>query len=212
MSRVDQRGISLIEIAIGLAIIGITMAWAVPSYSTWLQNMQIRNMADSIVGGLQQARSEAISRNSAVEFLLTAQNPSAANADLLLPALADDNGRNWMVRANLPPPGPPLYAYITGSIGDEGSRQATVQAGDINIANNLNAVTFDGFGRIRAANADANPPMVKICVGSSVMTPAQGARLLEIDISAGGQIKMCDPTVVVATDPRRCVTAAPRCA
>ena len=57
------RGISLIEILIGLAILGIGMAWGVPSYSVWMQNLQIRNMAESIVSGLQVARSEAIARN-----------------------------------------------------------------------------------------------------------------------------------------------------
>ena len=211
MGKHLQRGISLVEIMIGLAILGISMAWAIPSYSVWMQNMQIRNMAESIIGGLQHARSEAIGRNAAAEFLLTNQNPSDAIAQTLLPALAVDTGTNWMVRVVLPPPGPPQYAYVIGNIGAAGSAMATVQAGNINIGGGLNAVTFDNFGRVLAANADASLPIVKICVGSSALTPAQGARLLEVNISAGGQVKMCDPSVVDPTDPRRCLTPAPRC-
>ncbi len=209
-----QHGISIVEIAIGLAIVGISLAWAIPSYSVWIQNMQIRNMAESIVGGLQQARSDAIGRNGGggVEFLLTNGDASAANAQTLLPAFATNTGTNWMVRAALPPAGAQPYEYVTGHVGATGSANATVQAGNINIGGGLNAVTFDGFGRVVAANADTSLPISKICVRSSVLTPAQGARVLEINISAGGQVKMCDPSVTNLTDPRRCMTAAPRCA
>ena len=92
-----QYGVSLIEIMIGLAILGISMAWAMPSYSVWMQNTQIRNMAESIVQGLQQARSEAIKRNRYVEFVLTTQSPTSVIEDL--PALGAIGGTNWVVRA-----------------------------------------------------------------------------------------------------------------
>jgi type IV fimbrial biogenesis protein FimT len=212
-----ERGISLIEILIGLAVLGIGMAWGVPSYSVWMQNLQIRNMAESIVAGLQVARSEAISRNGSVEFVLMSADLIAANRNTALLTLGDDAGRNWMVRAVLPAGSPTTYAYVTGRDGAEGSRNATVQAGDANIGGNLYAVTFDNFGRQRFAangvvqNIDASNQIAKICVGSSQLSVANGARLLEINVSVSGQIKMCDPSVTSATDPRRCLTAAPRC-
>jgi type IV fimbrial biogenesis protein FimT len=217
LMRAQSRGISLIEILIGLAILGIGMAWAVPSYSVWMQNLQIRNMAESIVSGLQVARSEAISRNGPVEFVLMSANIVPANRDTDLLTLGDENGRNWMVRAVLPLGSPTNYAYITARDGAEGSSNATVQAGDANISGNLYAVTFDGFGRQRFSangvvqNVDASAQVAKICVGSSKLSTANGARQLEINVSVSGQIKMCDPSLTSATDPRRCLTAAPRC-
>ena len=207
------RGISMIEILIGLAILCIGIAWGVPSYGVWMQNLQIRNMAESIVSGLQVARSEAISRNGPVEFVLMNADVVAANRNTAVNTLGNDKGRNWMVRAVLPVG----YAYVTGRDSSEGSRNATLQAGDANFANNLYAVTFDSFGRQRSAgsgliqNIDASNQIAKICVGSSTLTAANGARLLEINVSVSGQIKMCDPSVASATDPRRCLTAAPRC-
>lgn len=206
------RGISLIEILIGLAILGIGMAWAVPSYSVWMQNLQIRNMAESIVSGLQVARSEALARNGFVEFVLMSANVGTANRDTALLTLGDDNGRNWMVRAVLPAGSPTNYDYVTARDSAEGSSHATVVA-----SGGLYAVTFDHFGRQRWAangliqNIDASNQITQICVGSSKLSAANGARLLEIDVSVGGQIKMCDPSVVSATDPRRCLSAAPRC-
>ena len=207
------RGVSLIEILIGLAILGIGIAWGVPSYGVWMQNLQIRNMAESIVSGLQVARSEAVSRNAAVEFVLTNADVVAANRNIAVNTLGNDKGLNWMVRAVLPVG----YAYVTGRDGNEGSRNAILQAGDAGFAGNLYAVTFDGFGRQRSnangiiENVDATGQIAKICIGSSKLTATNGARLLEIDVSVSGQIKMCDPSVADATDPRRCLTPAPRC-
>ncbi len=217
MRRNAQRGISLIEIAIGLAILGIGIAWAIPSYSVWTQNLQIRNMAESIVAGLKIARSEALARNSRAEFILTDQAPSNGIAQDALGTLVTAAGPNWMVRA-FNPPGGATYTYVTGSSGAEGSRNATMKSGNDNFAGGLAAVTFDRYGRLARdpngaiVNVDASLPMTKICVRSASLTAANGARILEINISAGGQVKMCDPSVAAASDPRRCVTALPRCA
>ncbi|MEO6024962.1 MAG: GspH/FimT family pseudopilin [Burkholderiales bacterium] len=212
-----QRGVSMIEIAIGLAIVGIGIAWAIPSYSVWMQNLQIRTMTESIVAGLQLARSEAISRNGRAEFILTNQDPSAAIAQTALDSLTDETGTSWMVRAFLPPGSATTYGYVTGRTGAEGSANATVLSGDAGFAGGLAAITFDGFGRLSRdgngvlMNADGSAPIAKLCVKSNKLDSAHGARNLEINIGASGLVKMCDPVVTDATDPRRCLTPAPRC-
>lgn len=213
MRRDNQWGISMIEILIGLAIVGIGMAWALPSYTNWMQNTQIRNMAESIIQGMQQARSEAIKRNAYVEFVLTDQNPTVANEDTV--GLGNVGGSNWVVRAIVDNTiDPTNYAFVTGSPSAAGSRNATVEARDPPRVTNLTTVTFNGLGRVAGApptsntNDDGTAFINKICVRSAVAT---GARMLEIDISAAGQVRMCDPTVVDATDTRRCVAPAPRC-
>ena len=212
MLRTTQRGISLIEIAIGLAIMGISVAWAIPSYSAWIQNSKIRNMAESLVNGLQLARSEAIGRNSQVQFILTDSDAGSVAEDTDLATLGNGTGTNWMVRAILPlAAGAPDYAYVTGSVGAEGSDSATVEAGDMAISGGVNAITFNGFGRLMTVNDDASNPIRKICVRSSRLSVANGARILEINIGIAGQVKMCDPSVSAVTYTRRCVSPAPRC-
>ncbi|MDX8385045.1 MAG: GspH/FimT family pseudopilin [Gallionella sp.] len=70
--RSSSNGFTLIELMVGLIVIAILMSLAVPSFSTWMQNSQIRNAAESVLNGLQRARAEAVSRNANVEFVLGA--------------------------------------------------------------------------------------------------------------------------------------------
>jgi type IV fimbrial biogenesis protein FimT len=205
-----QRGFSFIEIVIGLAILGIGIAWAVPNYSMWIQNTQIRTLAESVASGLQMARVEAVRRNGQVEFVLTTSDPTIASEDIDLSTLGSDTGANWIVRAILPGGGGATdYGFVTGSVGEAGSARAIVKAGDADIAGGRNAVTFDGLGRVLAANDDGSGPIIKICVRPA--NPTTGIRVLEIDIGNAGQVKMCDPSVVDINDPRRCLTAGLRC-
>ncbi len=67
-----QQGITLIEALISIIILAILLAIGVPSFTTWLQNSQIRTATESIVNGLQLARAEAVRRNEQVSFILGA--------------------------------------------------------------------------------------------------------------------------------------------
>jgi len=70
-ARSGRRGYSLIELLIGMAIVAFALAMAMPSFSVWSENQQIRNAAESIQNGLQYARTEALKRNTTVRFNLT---------------------------------------------------------------------------------------------------------------------------------------------
>ncbi|MBD1399405.1 GspH/FimT family pseudopilin [Pelobacter sp. M08fum] len=62
----NQRGFTLIEIIIAMAIFAILAAIAVPNFNVWRQNSQLRSDVRLILGALQQARVEAITRNQPV--------------------------------------------------------------------------------------------------------------------------------------------------
>ncbi len=64
-----QRGISLIEIMIAIAIVGIVIGLAISSLRGYSVNEAIRNVAEDMNGGIRQARMEAISRNTTVQFV-----------------------------------------------------------------------------------------------------------------------------------------------
>ena len=67
-------GMTLIEMLIGLAVLGLLLSLGVPSFMVWMQSQQVRNGADAVLNGMQLARAEAIRRNRPVEFALGTQS------------------------------------------------------------------------------------------------------------------------------------------
>jgi type IV fimbrial biogenesis protein FimT len=69
--RNNQRGVTIIELMVALAIAAILLMLAVPAFGSWVKNAQIRTTADAIQDGLQLARAEAVRLNTLVRFQLT---------------------------------------------------------------------------------------------------------------------------------------------
>ena len=63
-------GFTLVELMIGIAIAALLVVLAIPSYQVWVADAQIRNAAESIADGMRYAQSQAIARNSTIEFII----------------------------------------------------------------------------------------------------------------------------------------------
>lgn len=72
LTRGRQAGVTLVELMVVLAVLAIGATLAAPSFSRMIANYKVRSAADSILNGLNYARTEALRRNSAVIFALTA--------------------------------------------------------------------------------------------------------------------------------------------
>jgi type IV fimbrial biogenesis protein FimT len=179
----SARGFTLVELMIGIALMGILIAVGLPSFGTWLANLRVRNSAESIQNGLQLARGEAVRRNRMVQFVLTNTAPTQANVNVVV---EDVNGTNWMVRV-FESGGVYLASdFIQGRAGSEGSS-------DVTLASTLPSITFTGLGRLSIAG------VVQID-----LTNASTDRPLRLVVDTGGLIRMCDPKVSDPTDPRVC--------
>jgi type IV fimbrial biogenesis protein FimT len=176
-----QRGMTLIEVLIAMAILGVLVAMAMPVAGEWLLNAQIRTAAEGLQDGLQQARNEAVRRNTAVEFRLLAGTGWEVR-------LADTLAANRILGSRPSSEGAP-NAYLTSA-----------PAG-------ASIVTFDGMGRRLPANVDATPVLIGICADlqPSALAAAR-SRDLQLNISLSGQVRMCDPKVA-ASDLRFCSDA-----
>jgi prepilin-type N-terminal cleavage/methylation domain-containing protein len=177
MTRARIFGFTLIELMIALAIAALLAILAMPGYSLWIADGQIRNAAESIAGGMRYAQAEAIKESSQVEFVL---DPTTGTG-------------GWIARL-VAAPAPPLQV---GSFR-EGADRTTLTP----LPAGTTTVTFTGFGTIAPANADASAPLTRIQVTSS--TGAAGARNLEVLVgNSRTGIKICDPKWPAA-DPKGC--------
>lgn len=177
----SQTGVSLIEVMVVVAIIGITAAFAMPSYRTWIENTRIRGTAESIQNGLQKAKTEALRHNARVRFTL-------------------NNDASWAVACVTP----------VGDLDGDGFDDCPANiesapaepSGDIAINTNSGnmTVTFTSFGT-RDATLAANE-FAQITIDMTSMSAAD-SRDLAVNVGVGGNVKLCDPNVA-SPDPRAC--------
>lgn len=192
-----QRGVTLIELMVTLAIVAIVVFAVLPDIGSWMRNTQIRNAAESIEAGLQRARNEAVHRNRTVQFTLVSLTdpanidnscaPSSTAASWVI-SLADPTG-NCGAANNVTP-----FVVDSHAMAD-GSSTVSVSAVQADGATAASSVTFDGLGRIVSA-----APIASI----DVTHASAGTRPLRIVLTASGSIRTCDPNMGDATDPRHC--------
>lgn len=178
-----NRGFTLIELAIVVAIIAIVLTFGLPGFAEWSQNTQIRATAESIQSGLQTARYEAVRRNMRIEFRLSGN-------------IGDEGATGWSIWTVSP------SAQIQSKPDREGSYRIVVTTPNTNATERI---TFDGTGRTPAGvltNADGTAFLTTINITSAAVSSPRNLRLL---ISSGGMVQMCDPDPAIATgDPRKC--------
>ena len=171
-----QRGMTIVEIMISLAVLGILLMVALPNFAAWLQNLQLRAATEAGLNGLQIARAEAIRRNVLVQ-------------------LAVGPGTGWTVSEAA------SGAVIQSKVHAEGSANAVVAI----TPGGSTLVTFTPLGGV-GANSDASAAVTQLDftnpTGGSCQ-PTGPMRCLRLVVTGGGSVKMCDPALA-STDPRGC--------
>ncbi len=185
LSTSRQRGFTVIELMVGIVVLGLLLALGGPSFSQWLQNIRLRNMSEAVLNGIQLARAEAVRRNAPVRFQLV---DNLTNSCALSTA-----GPNWVVSMDSA-----AGACASTNMADNAaptaprmiqSRAASDGSSSVVVAADQSSVVFNGLGR----------PTSTITI--NVTNPSGGAcaasggpmRCLRVAVTAGGQIRMCDP-------------------
>ena len=170
LSISNQRGFTLIELIIAIAITALLVTLAVPSFNIMLANAQIRTATQALYDGLQLARVEAIRRNERVLF-------------------TNGVGSDWTVTIDAD------ATVVQTRTSSEGTRQATVAV----TPNGATQVTFDSLGRV-VANTDASASIttLDIDVPTSLIAAAD-SKEQRVTITTGGAVRTCDPNAVANT-------------
>lgn len=186
-----QRGFSFIELMITVIVLGVLATLAIPSMTQYMENSKIHATAEVFYSSIQQARTEAIRRNSPVELIFTNQAPTAANVET---TGVTANGPNWLVRAassvaDTPP------TFVSGKIGSEAG-------GTVVIGSNATSIQFNSAGALASPTTTA---VVNFSTSRANCETLGGtARCLRVTVSTGGQARLCDPVTTAANDTRKC--------
>lgn len=196
-----QRGFSLIELMIGLVILGILFKVGLPSFSLWMQNTQNRTAAESVLNGLQLARTEAVKHNTNVRFDLTNNSGTTDWTVGCVTPIADLDGDGQpdcpaVIQSRSGNSGTGFARAGVSTVTPFGAYTAAIAAGTSLPA----GVTFTGMGRTLSTNTGTDITRVDIT------NAAQSAALrMVITVGAGGTIRMCNPDLPLATSPQGCI-------
>jgi type IV fimbrial biogenesis protein FimT len=195
LTRIRTRGVTLIELAIAMTVMSIVLALSVPTLSTYLANQQIRTSAEKVLNALRQARHEAVKRNTTVQFSLVnslkGECVLASSGPHIVVSRTSPVGQCDIAASDSVEP-----RIIQAISGQEGSQGTSISAHDGD-GNARTTVTFNGLGLVVAADDSIRQ------IDLDLSTDA-ARRPLRVQILAGGDIRMCDPSVTASTDPRKC--------
>lgn len=189
----SRRGFSLIELIIGMAIFAVLLALAVPSFTIWMKSAKVRTTTESLQNGLQIARAEAVRRNTIVRFQLV---------DVLDNTCAlSTSGPHWVVSRD------DAAAKCGTAVSDTAAPRIIqtrdgAEGGDSNttLLSDESSYLFNGMGRLTSAPSQIN---VSVTLGGTCIAAGGQIRCLRITVSAGGEIRMCDPALPT-TDAQGC--------
>jgi len=192
--------VSLIELMIGLAIMALLIMIGLPNMSTWLSNAQIRTAGETMLAGLTLARTEAVRRNQIVRFQMVDNLSSGCAISI--------SGADWVVSmddttgaCDAAPSDVAVPRVVQKRSGSEGTTRAVLAA------TTAGTVHFNGLGRVTSPGGAANMTQLAISNpsgGTCEHVDGGNMRCLRINISVGGEARMCDPAVTDASDPRKC--------
>lgn len=183
-----QRGVTLIELMIGLVIVAVLLATGVPAFSAWMQNTQIRNAAEIIKSGLITAQTEAMRRNTLVRFQLTSSIDASCALSTSSPNFvinlgnATSNDPSSACAAPSETTAPFIIKEHAASNGMRNVVLATAQS----------TLVFNSYGKVVSGGPAVidvtNPTGGNCALNSGPMT------CLRVLVSASGQIRMCNPS------------------
>ncbi len=202
-ARPRMRGMTLIELMIGLTIVAIVLMLGMPSMVVWMNNSRIRTAADSLHNSMQAARAEAVRRNQVVRV----QVVDSLNNDCSL----SSNGLYWAISLGA---GSNPATSCASAIDDSTApkilqKGAIANSGNVAVRASQTVFAFNGLGQQASTTSPTTtaPQAMTVQITSSQGSCVQAGgeiRCLTVTVSPAGQVRMCDPAISTTGDALKC--------
>ncbi|MFN9745281.1 MAG: GspH/FimT family pseudopilin [Betaproteobacteria bacterium] len=200
-ARRRARGVTLIELLVGISILGLLMVMAAPGLAEWFANTRLRNTAEALATSLQNAKGEAVTRNARVRFQLTSSlgNDCAVN----------DTGPHWVL--NLDPDADPAAVagqcaaapsdtvaprLLSSHDGREGAATTVIEG-------SAETLVFNGLGRVVPVPAGDIVFNVRAAEAADCVANGGTRTCLRVIVTPVGQVRTCNPAAT-APNPGAC--------
>lgn len=185
-ARALQRGLTLIELMVVLAIIALLTALAAPAMRTWSVNAQIRTTGSALQSNLRMAQAEAVRSFRQVVYFRTASTACDNTAT------ASSTGTRWVIKTV------PLLTNETAVVSQCGSINDNTS---IITVTGPTAVCFGANGRTVAVTAPAglgvdcttgDSGTTRFALSAASMSSSADLKLFQVWVSPGGSVRLCD--------------------
>lgn len=194
-------GFTLVELMITMVVLAVLLKVAMPAFSSWIGNVQLRASAESVLSGLNLARAEALRRNARVMFTMTGADggetswsicqvtTGGTTCDGLVPVIQKRDGgeESERVRAG---------ASTLASLVLPAAFATPLAPGSGMPA----AVIYDGRGRPLVVPGWSNA--LRFDLRNTGLSESDERRMVVV-LGASGGARLCDPKAG-AGDPRVC--------
>ena len=180
-AHADQRGVTLMEVMIVVGIVGVLLAFAVPSFQEFVARNRLDGAAQDLMTSLQLARSEATRRGAQVTMRLSGT------------AGSKDWGSGWTMFVDADADG-------VLDTGEEVIRQGMALTAPLTLYGSSNFDTTIAFTRDgRLTNAGG---YLVLCQGGSLTEDGQ-SRARAVLVNGAGRVRMAarNSSHVPVTDP-----------
>jgi type IV fimbrial biogenesis protein FimT len=173
-----QSGLTLVELAIGLAVLAVIVRLAVPSMDAFLAAVSLNGASQELMGDLHLARSEALSRNQRVTICKSTDGVQCA---------ADGNWeQGWVIFEDLDHSG-------TLDAGEAVIARRDALAPGLRLSGNATVasyVSYTGKGTSRLTNGGFQAGTLTLCRVSASVTDAR-----QVIVNAVGRPRLQKSTV-----------------
>jgi type IV fimbrial biogenesis protein FimT len=173
MGTLKQRGFTLIELIVTIAIAAILLTVAIPSFQAAVNSNKLASAANEMIASLQTARMEAIRRNQRAIVCFSA-NPTASS-----PSCATSGLTGWITFVDNSSPHNTSYDG-----GDILLRSSTFKAPVV--VSGLNVVTYRSDGMARTAAGAVVNGSFDVCIPTT--QPADNMR--HVNIGSGSRVSV----------------------